>query len=159
MADWAAHNKKVFRTGLRDYVRTGAQPRIMRTLAQAAGIIRDMVDGGGIRIPVYTGNLHDATGVGVYENGTCRYYVPTKIAKRPQSSGFHYRNVYGIIGAEYLLDAIGEAAKDFSKGIWIVVFSAVPYAFFIDERDGFFQMAIRELVSLIVSGLRPLIKS
>ena len=61
--------------------------------------------------------------------------MPTKSATRLQKSGFHYRNEYGIDGSDYLKQALADASSDFSTGIWIVLFSAVPYAYFLNNPD------------------------
>lgn len=105
-------------------------------------------------IPIYTGNLKDATGIGVYRNGVLKKYVPSRIATVPQSSGFHHRNEYDIWGHQYLSDALEAASKEeYGKGIWIVLFSAVPYAFYIEDRDAFFSDIKDVMLNAIISEL------
>ena len=72
----------------------------------------------------------------------------------PQSSGFHHKNEYDIWGHQYLSDALEAASKeDYSKGIWIVLFSAVPYAFYIEDRDAFFSDIKDVMLNAIISEL------
>ena len=106
--------------------------------------------------PMYwhIGNLKDATGIGVYSNGVLEKYVPSQIATVPQSSGFHHRNEYDSWGHQYLSDALEAASKEgYGKGIWIVLFSAVPYAFYIEDRDAFFSDIKDVMLNAIISEL------
>lgn len=137
-ASWMKANHKLIERKI-DEVGNGALNRLLNVLYTAAQDVMDYIDSQKV-IPIYTGNLKDATGIGVYRNGVLKRYVPSRIATRPQSSGFHHRNVYDIWGHQYLSDALEAASKeDYSKGIWIVLFSAVPYAFFIEARDRYFS--------------------
>ena len=137
-AGWIKANQKLIERKI-DEVGNGALNRLLNVLYTAAQDVMDYIDSQKV-IPIYTGNLKDATGIGVYRNGVLKRYVPSQIATRPQSSGFHHRNVYDIWGHQYLSDALEAASKeDYSKGIWIVLFSAVPYAFFIEARDRYFS--------------------
>lgn len=105
-------------------------------------------------IPIYTGNLKDATGIGVYSEGVLKQYVPSRIATRPQSSGFNHQNIYNIWGYQYLSDALEAGSKaEYSRGVWFVVFSAVPYAFYIEDRDGYFSEISDMVYNSIMSNL------
>ena len=107
-------------------------------------------------IPIYTGNLRDATGIGVYTNGKLTRYVPSQIATRPQSSGFNYTNIYNIWGYQYLSDALEAASKEYSKGVWFVLFSAVPYAFYIEDRYNYFSDLKDIIYESIISNLKTI---
>lgn len=151
-AGWMKANQKLIERKI-DEVGNGALTRLLNVLYTAAQDVMDYIDSQKV-IPIYTGNLKDATGIGVYCNGVLKSYVPSQIATRPQSSGFHHRNVYDIWGHQYLSDALEAASKeDYSKGIWIVLFSAVPYAFYIEERDGFFSGIKDVMLNAIISEL------
>lgn len=93
-------------------------------------------------IPVATGNLQDSTGVGVYYNGTLRKFKPTQIASVPRGS---------LWGTMELSKALELASTDFNSGLWIVIFSTMPYAMKIDDRTNFFEGGLR---SDLLSGLK-----
>lgn len=131
---WMPHNIEVIKKKCRYYLDTDKKKALVKMLTNVAERIVAYIDDGA-RIPEHTGNLGDATGVGVYVDGALSSYVPTKRATKKQKSGFHYTNEYGIDGSEYLTRAIADAAGDFSKGIWIVLFSAVPYAYFLNKPE------------------------
>lgn len=137
-AGWMKANNKVVGNKINDFF-DKATEALLKEIYKVAEDVMEYIDSQKV-IPIYTGNLKDATGIGVYNEGELVKYVPSKIATRPQSSGFHHRNVYDIWGHQYLSDALEAASKeDYSKGIWIVLFSAVPYAFFIEARDRYFS--------------------
>lgn len=93
-------------------------------------------------IPVATGNLQDSTGVGVYYNGTLRKFNPTQIASVPRD---------GLWGTMELSKALELASTDFNSGLWIVIFSTMPYAMKIDDKTNFFAGGLR---SDLLSGLK-----
>lgn len=131
---WMPHNLEVIKKKSTLYLGGVKKRELMSMLKNVAQNIVSYIDSQA-EIPEYSGNLRDATGVGVYVNGTLSAYVPTKSATRLQKSGFHYRNEYGIDGSDYLSRALADASSDFSVGIWIVLFSAVPYAYFLNNPD------------------------
>lgn len=169
MADHTAHNSKVFKVGLEQYAE-----RVIKTKLEAVlrGVAQELVNaidgafepfeqyGGGTKqFPVWTGQLHDATGVGVYINGRLSSYVPT-------AKGFYPQFDEGedeIVGSERLQTALNNAVSQFSKGIWIVLFSAVPYAYKVNEFGSprhrgkdFFNRTKSLLVDDVFAGLRPI---
>lgn len=151
-AGWMKANNKVVGNKINDFF-DKATEALLKEIYKVAEDVMEYIDSQKV-IPIYTGNLKDATGIGVYHNGVLKSYVPSQIATRPQSSGFHHRNVYDIWGHQYLSDALEAASKeDYSKGIWIVLFSAVPYAFYIEERDGFFSGIKDVMLNAIISEL------
>lgn len=131
---WMPKNIETLKKKCRHYLDTEKKPELIRMLTELAERLVAYIDDDA-RIPESTGNLRDATGVGVYVDGVLLSYVPTKRATQNQKSGFHYTNEYGIDGSEYLSQAISDAAGSFSKGIWIVLFSAVPYAYFLNKPE------------------------
>ena len=83
-------------------------------------------------------------------------YVPSQIATRPQSSGFNYTNIYNIWGYKYLSDALEAASSEYSKGVWFVLFSAVPYAFYIEDRYNYFSDLKDIIYESIISNLKTI---
>lgn len=152
---WDAHNAKVMKEQCTYFLKGVAKPQLVAMLRSVAEEIVAAIDGNG-NIPIYTGNLHDATGVGVYVDGALSQYIPTKIATKKQRSGFGNTNWYDIDGSLFLQSAMADAATEFNSGCWIVLFSAVPYAFHIDERTDFFRQTAGELAQSVLLGLVPL---
>lgn len=152
---WYAHNAKVMKEQCTYFLKGVAKPQLVAMLRSVAEEIVAAIDGNG-NIPIYTGNLHDATGVGVYVDGALSQYIPTKIATKKQKSGFGNTNWYDIDGSLFLQSAMADAATEFNSGCWIVLFSAVPYAFHIDERTNFFSQTVGELAQSVLLGLVPL---
>ena len=151
-AGWMKSNQKLIERRI-DEVSNNSLAGLLDVLDKVAQDVMEYIDSQKV-IPIYTGNLKDATGIGVYHNGVLKSYVPSQIATRPQSSGFHHKNVYDIWGHQYLSDALEAASKeDYSKGIWIVLFSAVPYAFYIEDRDAFFSDIKDVMLNAIISEL------
>ena len=151
-AGWMKSNQKLIERRI-DEVGNNSLARLLNVLYKVAQDVMEYIDSQKV-IPIYTGNLKDATGIGVYSNGVLEKYVPSQIATVPQSSGFHHRNEYDIWGHQYLSDALEAASKEeYSKGIWIVLFSAVPYAFYIEDRDAFFSDIKDVMLNAIISEL------
>lgn len=152
---WMAHNKEVLERGLRLHVKKEIQPDLVNYLKNVAQQIVSAIDGGAYSIPVYTGNLHDATGVGVYVDGMMAAFMPTKLAVKKQAmKGRPY-----IFGSEFLAESLREATTTFAKGVWFVVFSAVPYAYKINadgSPKGRGQGYWDTIVNDVLSNLRPI---
>lgn len=170
MKDYTAHNRKVFSKGLKAFAKE-ISDELMDKLAVVAQRMVEMIDGnfapidvenypsGNDEFPVWTANLHDATGVGVYRDGALTGYVPTKFAKWKQSDG----DTKNIDGFEELQNAIQEGAAEYGQGIWIVLFSAVPYAYRINEEGSsagrgadFFNKTAEGMLNEVLKGLAPL---
>ena len=160
------HNLKVFKMGCKNFLIVKKKKQLVTILTDLARKLVSYIESDA-RIPEYSSNLRDATGVGVYVDGALMSYVPTKRATKKQKSGFHYRNEYGIDGSAYLTQAILDASTRFTKGIWIVLFSAVPYAYFLNKPElvgnlqgkvegNFFGEITDQMLSEIAVGLVPL---
>lgn len=119
--------------GLKITINGWYKPALVKILATKARQVVDYIDKQA-DIPRYLGHLHDATGVGVYVDGKVSSYLPTKKAKKLGKSGVNGVNHYGIDGHEFLANAIADAQSRFSQGIWFVLFSAVPYAWYINAH-------------------------
>lgn len=165
MSGYTAHNSKVFKVGLNDYAERVVKAKLVAMLNGVAQTLVGMIDGsfvmpdGTTQFPVDTANLHDATGVGVYADGAIQHFIPTAMATKAQSDG----GVRGILGSPLLQAAISNGATQFSKGIWIVLFSTVPYAYKINTQGskigrgaGFFEALKQTLLNDVISGLQPI---
>lgn len=149
--------------GVKMHVKDVITPSLTRELTSVAQQIVGYIDNGA-NIPEHLGHLHDATGIGVYVNGTMQAFIPTKHAgDKLGKSGYDGINHYGINGQEFLQQAIAEASTRFASGIWFVLFSAVPYAFYVDAYGspigrglGFFKNIKNLSVSSILAGLRAI---
>lgn len=153
---WMPHNIEAIKKQCTIFLNSKYKTKLVSMLRKVATEMVREIDSNQFGIPIYTSNLKDATGVAVYVDGHVSMYLPTKNATKLQHSGFHGRSEKGIDGNLYLQNTINDAITDFQKGVWIVLISAVPYAFFINDKDGFFNATAQELVRKIFNGLRPI---
>ena len=158
---YQSQNLNVLKEGMKMFVKNVAQPQLVSVLKQKAQEVVRLIDSG--LIPEYTANLHDATGCAVYADGAILAFIPTKRAQKLGKSGFDGVNHYGIDGSAFLQQAISEASTRFAKGVWFVVFSAVPYAYHIDAHGSplgrgqdFFKTIRGTAVNDILAGLRAM---
>lgn len=158
---YQSQNLNVLKEGMKMFVKNVAQPQLVSILRQKAQEVVQLIDSG--LIPEYTANLHDATGCAVYADGAISVFIPTKRAQKLGKSGFDGVNHYGIDGSVFLQQAISEASTRFAKGVWFVVFSAVPYAYHIDAHGSplgrgqdFFKTIRGTAVNDILAGLRTI---
>ena len=171
-------NLSVLLKGMQMHVKGVIAPQLIAVLTAKAQQVVAAIDNGFNKdsddYPQWTANLHDATGVAVYADGMMHRFIPTKRATELQRSGFDGVNHRGIDGNAFLQQAISEASTRFSKGIWFVVFSAVPYAYHINASGsrtnkgfddsggaiygsrgkGFFDKIVSLSVDEILIGLR-----
>jgi hypothetical protein len=168
MSKYTAHNAQVFKVGLKNFTEAQVKPMIVAALIQVAQILVGVIDGnfvmpkGTTQFPVDTANLHDATGVGVYSDGRVQHFIPTKRAVKQQRSGIGSPS-RGIDGNALLQSAISAGATQFAKGIWIVLFSTVPYAYHINTNGskigrgaGFFEALKQNLLNDVIANLKPI---
>lgn len=158
---YQSQNLNVLKEGMKIFVKNVAQPQLVSILRQKAQEVVQLIDSG--LIPEYTANLHDATGCAVYADGAISAFIPTKRAQKQGKSGFDGVNHYGIDGSAFLQQAISEASTRFTKGVWFVVFSAVPYAYHIDAHGSplgrgqdFFKTIRGTAVNDILAGLKAI---
>lgn len=125
MTNWKTHNNRVFSDKLEHHANTVIKAKISAMLGRVADwmvtYIEDAFEGpyGTNQFPVFSANLHDATGIGVYIDGVMTAYKPTQRAIVEND---------GVFGSTELDKALSESTSQFATGIWIVLFSAVPYA-------------------------------
>lgn len=158
---YQSQNLNVLKEGMKMFVKNVAQPQLVSVLRQKAQEVVQLIDSG--LIPEYTANQHDATGCAVYADGAISAFIPTKRAQKQGKSGFDGVNHYGIDGNAFLQQAVSEASTRFAKGVWFVVFSAVPYAYHIDAHGSpkgrgqdFFKTIRGTAVNDILAGLRAI---
>lgn len=163
--NYIEHNKATFKVKVDRYTQSTVKARLVNMLKNIAMTLVSFIDNGFAlpsgtsKFPVDTANLHDATGVGVYSDGAVMHFIPTARATKPQRFGKD-RNIYG---SPLLSDAIAYGATKFSKGIWIVLFSSVPYAYLIDLKGSkanrgkdFFAELERTLLNEVIANLKPI---
>ena len=156
MKNYASHNKMVFKSTLEDAKYRISRPLLTAKLRKIAVDMVDEIDGNlwnnDDTFPIWTSNLHDSTGLAVYDYGAIASFIPPQYAAVAQK----YGNIQDIWGSQYLKDFINESAGKFSKGIWIVLFSAVPYAGLVNaygspwERGEDFFGLLKEMFADIV---------
>ena len=133
MKNYASYNKMVFKSTLENAKYRISRPLLTAKLRKIAVDIVDEIDGNlwinDETFPIWTSNLHDSTGIAVYDYGAIASFIPPQYAAVAQK----YGNIQDIWGSQYLKDFMNENASKFSKGIWIVLFSAVPYAGKVNE--------------------------
>lgn len=165
MGKYTAHNSSAFKVGVKNFANGKILPKLEAMLRSVAERLVAYIDGGFTpptgtsQFPVDTGNLHDATGVGVYIDGRLSSYIPTAIAVEQQTN----RGEIGIDGAINLRLALQAATSQFATGIWIVLFSTVSYAYKINTQGsrwgrgvGFFDALGETLFQNVITGLRPI---
>lgn len=173
MSQYDAHSSNVFSAGLKRFAELQIKPKLLTMCKEVAQQLVLSIDdyfgefnppavpaAGTTQFPVWFGQLHDATGVGVYCDGALSSFLPTKKAldSQPQS----HNGITGIIGSEWLQEALSNASSEFATGIWIVLFSSVPYAYKINTQGsprgrgvGFFEALKQTLLNDVLVGLQP----
>lgn len=164
--DWVAHNHTVITNSIKLFV-AEVEKEIVKALRGVTDeMIKYIENEADVSIPIYTGNLHDATGVAVYVNGKTEYFrVPVPKATRKQHTGPSMGNRRNIDGHLFLTKSITEGATVYTDGIWIVLYSAVPYASHIDTLGSklgrgkeYFWRAKDEFTKLVLNSLTPVTK-
>lgn len=137
MKNWRAHNSKVFKKHLVEYKDT-IKVELKAILFDVASAIRDLIESRQ-GLPFFTGNLSDSTGIGVYIDGVLVEYVPSQAAAEPQK--YFGEEIWGVDELQKALELNG---KMFSQGLWIVAFSAVPYAASMNIYSDYFDSVVVE---------------
>lgn len=164
MSNYTAQNTMIFKVAVKQHTERVIKAKLIAMLRGVAQALVTIIDNGfamptgTVQFPVETANLHDATGVGVYADGVIMHFVPTKRAVKAQKMGGK-RN---IVGSALLKTAISNSSQ-FAKGIWIVLFSTVPYAYYINTGGspigrgaGYFEALKQNLIIDVITGLRPI---
>ena len=172
MGNFTAQNSSVFHAGTKNHIEHVVKPKLeamLRKLAQdtvsyidgAFSPIPPHAPGGNELFPVWEGQLRDATGCAVYIDGRVSSFIPTSKARYKQSD--KVSGIVDIVGSVFLKNAIELASTRFIKGLWIVLFSAVPYAFRINTEgspkgrgEGYFETIKNVTVQRVIEGLKPI---
>lgn len=172
MGNFTAQNSSVFHAGTKNYIEHVVKPKLeamLRKLAQdtvsyidgAFVPVTPYAPGGNDLFPVWEGQLRDATGCAVYIDGRISSFIPTSKGRYKQHDA--ESGITDIVGSEFLKNAIELASTRFTKGLWIVLFSAVPYAFRIntegspwDRGKGYFETIKNVTVQRVIEGLKPI---
>jgi hypothetical protein len=158
-----AHNTKVFTKVANKWVKNVYRPALLSTLCAVAQTIVDYVNGvpidGTDDFPRWSSNMLDSTGVAVYCDGRVYSFIPTKKATERQHAGA----IKDIDGNVELQNAIALGQTRYNTGIWIVLFSAVPYACDINtfgsrlgRGAGYFTSLKSMLLNTVLTGLKPI---
>ena len=155
MAKHRANNNKVFAAGLEAWARKW-KDNAFRVLSQIAEDTVAYIEGGS-SIPVVTSNLKDSTGVGVYMNGSLVKYVPVKRATVPRVGIYDAEaDNRAYWGYEELNNALEAASNQFSKGVWICLFSTMPYAMEVDSRRFYFDDIENDLYNNFIKRINEI---
>ena len=176
-SSYSSDNARVIMLELKRYTKEVFKPLLINVLKKVAQRIVAKIDGaftpwsknpdgklpsgGNVDFPVWYGQMHDATGVAIYDDGQLMQYLPTKKALDKQSQS--HDGETGIIGSEYLKTAIQEGMERFGKGLYMVLFCAVPYAVKIEavgsskgRGAGFFTTITDDMFEDILVGINTL---
>ena len=138
---WVKHNKTVFKSLLNKGT-VDLEKRLTNVFYSLAESVKIYIEEIG-NLPHFTGNLADSTGVGVYHNGVLKAFAPMQSASMPQM----YRNEF-VWGKPLLERALEEGSYKYPKGIWVVLYSTVPYAVKVDTKgtkrnpEGYFSQRL-----------------
>lgn len=143
-------NTAIFNKGLINYSRN-IEKKIMEILDYVAQDIIIFIEGSP-DIPVSTGNLRDSTGIGIYQHGVLRKYEPINTAVIAQK--YKGNQIWGF---QELDKAYTYGATLYSKDIWLVLFSSVPYAVSVNSYSDYFdEQIVKELKSAIMQQINKL---
>lgn len=132
---WAKQNDKVFAKCVKEYSEK-LQQRIHQVCYEFALHVFEYIsdttfnEGDG-NMPYYSGNMRDSTALGVYFNGSLTAYIPPSSATRAQR--YDEEAITDIWGKVWISDVLA-TTQDYQKGLWVVLYSAVPYAMKIEEK-------------------------
>jgi hypothetical protein len=155
-------NESVMKAGLREFAEKQIKKQLLSALRDVSETMLGLIDnafpvpGGSEQYPVWSGNMRDSTGIGVYADGALMSFIPSKVANAPQT----YGTVQNIWGTEYLQTLLAQGTSVYSKGVWLVLFSAVPYAYRVDTFGspwkrgiGYFDRITEELLRQLSTKL------
>ena len=134
---WVGHNNKVFQKAL-DAYKADIEKKVLGVMESVARNIFEDVSNtfynqGDDYMPYYTGNLRDSTGLGIYYNGALSVLIPPRVADKAQNYWQIGHFYYDLWGFTFIREALAEA-NSFNKGIWVVLYSTMPYAKYVDEN-------------------------
>lgn len=165
MSNYVAHNTNVIKNRLKSAAEQ-IQTNILKLCQEAmADLYRAHAEGfkgrfGTNQFPRWTGHLAASTGAAIYCNGVFESYVPNApLYEEEQVSD----DKQLVNGRELLESAIANGATKYTSGIWIVLYSAVPYAAKINIEGSpiwrgraFFDVLKHVILDAIINGLEPI---
>lgn len=142
-----SNNTVIFTKGLTNFS-IDIEKKIIEVLDYVAQDIILFIEGSP-DIPVLTGNLRDSTGLGIYHHGILTRYEPLNTAVIAQK--YKGNQIWGF---QELDKVYTYGATLYSKGIWLVLFSSVPYAISINEKKNYFDdQIVKQLKSIIMQQI------
>lgn len=170
MGEWTSHNRSLAKSKLQTFLNEKRKQLVSQLRANADAMVMQ-VDrgfspippyhgGGNEQYPVWEGQMRDSTGVGLYVEGRTEYFMPAPKARNTQFSD-NYGN--DIVGHELLNESITQGAATHPYGVWLVLYSSVPYAEQVNRVGspwfrgiGYFdtlKRSLTESIQMIVSTL------
>lgn len=112
------------------------------------------------QFPKYSGELAASTGAAIYCNGVFDSYVPNVYRTKQQLDDQGNE----VDGTALLQSAIAAGATQYTKGIWIVLYSTAPYAVRINLKGSpwlgrgmaFFDALKHVIIDAIMNGIEPI---
>ena len=146
MSDFSGKNIALVTLRMKQFAEKEAKREVLKRMRRIAQYMVDYIDSNfaddSQQFPQLTSNLHDATGLAIYDNGRLESYIPTQRATEAQmspSGGEEW-------GTQELANVIRQGVTMYSKGLWLVLFSASSYAEQIEDigsprsrGQGFFE--------------------
>lgn len=128
MSNFHADNVALVTLKLKQFAEREAKREVLTRLRRIAQAMVDFIDShfadDDEHFPQYTANLHDATGVAIYDDGRLESYFPVQRAVYPQQTEFGEEEW----GSRELEEAAKQGMTKFSKGLWLVLFSSSSYS-------------------------------
>lgn len=128
MSRFHADNMALVTLRMKEFAEKEAKREVLKRMRRVAQYMVDFIDShfsdDSRLYPQYTANLHDATGIAIYDDGKLECYLPTQRASKPQKSPIGEEEW----GSRELANVVKQGVTKFSKGLWLVLFSASSYA-------------------------------
>ena len=90
MSDFHDRNIGLVTVAMKEFTATEAKREVLIRMRRIAARILDYIeskfDDTSSQFPQYTANLHDATGIAIYDDGRVEQYLPIARAEDPQKS-------------------------------------------------------------------------
>lgn len=111
-------------------------PKLVQVAKDVAEYIDEASTETGISgLPMFTGALHDTTGIGVYYNGALvAIEKPPSLYNLQGSLPYQQQDFNPDMVLEEAVKRAGGTTKD---GIWMVIFSAAPYAIEVNREGSY----------------------
>lgn len=128
MSRFHADNVALVTLKMKEFAEKEAKLEVLKRMRRIAQRMVDFIDSNfaddSSQFPQWTSNLHDATGVAIYDDGRLENYIPTQRASEPQQSPIGEDEW----GTQELANVIKQGVTKFPKGLWLVLFSASSYS-------------------------------